>query len=88
MEENEKTPETVTFNTDELMCYGVLDYEGNEMMAAITGYGLEMRFNMRIINSLADAEACADALADVFYQALMKQLIDRNANFLKPPEPV
>lgn len=88
MEENEKTPETVTFNTDELMCYGVLDYEGNEMMAAITGYGLEMRFNMRIINSLADAEACADALADVFYQALMKQLIDRNADFLKPPEPV
>ena len=88
MEENEKTPETVTFNTDEMMCYGVLDYEGNEMMAAITGYGLDIRFNMRIINSLADAEACADALADVFYQALMKQLIDRNADFLKPPEPV
>ena len=50
MEENEKTPEQVTFNTDELMCYGVLDYEGNEMMAAITGYGLDIRFNMRIIN--------------------------------------
>ena len=88
MEENEKTSEQVTFNTDGLMCYGVLDYEGNEMMAAITGYGLDIRFNMRIINSLADAEACADALADVFYQALMKQLIDRNADFLKPPEPV
>lgn len=79
--------ELITFRTDELMCYGVLDYEGNEMMAAITGYDLEVRFNMRIINSLADAESCANALADVFYQALMKQLIARNASFIKPEHP-
>jgi len=79
--------ESVTFRTDELICYGVLDYEGNEMMAAITGYDLEVRFNMRIINSLADAESCANALVDVFYQALMKQLIARNGSIIKPEEP-
>lgn len=86
-EEMKPQAETVTFRTEELMCYGVLGYEGEEMMAAITGYDLNVQFNMRIINSLADAEACADALADVFYQALMKQLIARNADFIKPPEP-
>jgi hypothetical protein len=65
----------VSFRKDERMRYGVLGYDGNEMMAAITGYDLDVSFNMRLINSLADAEACADALADVFYQALIKQLI-------------
>ena len=39
-------------------------------MAFISGYDLEIKFNLRLINSLADAEACADALAQVFYDAL------------------
>ena len=56
-------------------------------MAAITGYDLNVVFNMRLINSLADAEACADALADVFYQTLMEQLISRKADFIQPPKP-
>lgn len=38
---------------------------------------------MRLINSLADAEACADALADVFYQALMEQLISLKPDIAK-----
>lgn len=32
---------------------------------------------MRVINSLADAENCADALANVFYEALMEELIQK-----------
>jgi hypothetical protein len=60
------------------MMYGVLNYDGNELMAAITGYGLDVSFNMRLINSLADAENCANALADVFYRALMEKLLDKN----------
>ncbi|MBF0575522.1 hypothetical protein IR022_06025 [Dysgonomonas sp. GY617] len=85
MEENpNEQEETVSFKTSDLMTYGVLGYDGNEMMCAITGYDLTIAFNMRLINSLADAESCADALADVFYQALMEQLIARNADFIKP----
>ncbi|WP_165020901.1 hypothetical protein [Dysgonomonas sp. ZJ279] len=85
MEENNiEQEETVSFKKSELMTYGVLGYDGNEMMCAITGYDLTIAFNMRLINSLADAESCADALADVFYQALMEQLIARNADFIKP----
>ena len=64
---------TVSFKTSEKMIYGVLNYDGNEMMATITGYDLAISFNMRLINSLADAENCANAMADVFYEALMEE---------------
>jgi hypothetical protein len=83
MEENLENG-TVTFKKDELTTYGVLYYDGNEMMCAITGYDLSIAFNMRLINSIADAESCANALADVFYEALMEQLIEQKADFIKP----
>ncbi|KAB4219461.1 hypothetical protein GAP53_08325 [Bacteroides uniformis] len=78
-------PETITFRTADRMTYGALGYDGNELMAVISGYDLEIKFNMRLINSLSDAEACADALAQVFYEALMEQLINEKKDFVKPP---
>lgn len=83
MEEEEKT---VSFKTSEKMVYGVLNYDGNELMATITGYDLSISFNMRLINSLADAENCADALANVFYETLLEELIQKNPAILKPKE--
>ena len=74
-EKNEDKIERVTFRVEARMTYGVLNYD------------LNVVFNMRLINSLADAEACADALADVFYQTLMEQLISRKADFIQPPKP-
>ncbi len=85
-EQKEQQIERVSFRTEDRMTYGVLNYDGNELMAAITGYDLNVVFNMRLINSLTDAEACADALADVFYQTLMEQLISRKADFIQPPK--
>lgn len=73
--DRERIPETITFRTADRMTYGALGYDGNELMAFISGYDLEIKFNLRLINSLADAEACADALAQVFYDALMEQLV-------------
>ena len=82
--DNAEIEETVSFKKDsEKMMYGVLNYDENELMAAITGYDLNVSFNMRLINSLTDAESCADALADVFYQALMKQLIAHKPDIAK-----
>lgn len=81
----EQVPETVTFRTADRVTYGALGYDGNELMAVISGYDLEIKFNMRLINSLADAEACADALAQVFYDTLIEQLIQAKAGFIKPP---
>lgn len=74
--DREQIPETITFRTADRMTYGALGYDGNELMAFISGYDLEIKFNLRLINSLADAEACADALAQVFYDALMEQLLN------------
>lgn len=84
-QEGEQVPETITFRTADRMTYGALGYDGNELMAVISGYDLEIRFNMRLINSLADAEACADALAQVFYDTLIEQLINEKRDFVKPP---
>ena len=83
---NERGEETITFRVEDLTTYGVLGADGTEFMAAISGYGLDIAFNLKLINSLADAEACADALADVFYQTLMEQLISRKADFIQPPK--
>lgn len=83
MEQEEN--ESITFKKSERMTYGAVNYDGNELMAMISGYDLRIAFNMRVINSLADAEACADALADVFYEALMEQLIAEKSDFLTLP---
>lgn len=89
MDENQikqRLEETVTFKAGDKVIYGVLNYDGNEYMATISGYDLQIAFNLRVINSLADAENCANSIADVFYQALMDQLIDMKADFIKPRE--
>lgn len=84
---NEQGEETITFRVEDLTTYGVLGSDGVEFMAAISGYGLNIAFNMKLINSLADAEAMADGMADVFYEALMERLIAQKRDFAKPPEP-
>ena len=79
-----KLEETVSFQVGDKTIYGVLNYDGNEYMATISGYDLQISFSMGLINSLADAEACANSIADVFYQALMNQLIEMKADFINP----
>lgn len=83
---NDKGEETITFRVKDLTTYGVLGADGVEFLAAISGYGLDIAFNMKLINSLADAEAMADSMADVFYEALMDRLIAQKRDFEKPPE--
>lgn len=84
MEEEEKV---ISFKPSEKMMYGVLNYDGNELMATISGYELAISFNMRLINSLADAENCANSMADVFYEVLMEELIQKNPSLLNRNEP-
>ena len=57
MDEQQKTEDTVVFKADDRMTYGAMNYDGTELMAVISGYDLNIAFNMRTINSLADAEA-------------------------------
>ena len=61
-----------TFNENERKRFGVPNYGRNETMTEITRFDLNVSFNMR---SLADVEACANALAEMFHEALLEQLI-------------
>lgn len=76
---------TVTFNVEERMRYGAMNYDNTELMAVISGYDLNIAFNLNTINSLSDAEAAADALAQVFYETLLEQLIQEKSDIIKPP---
>lgn len=80
--ENEE--ETVSFNIKDKTIYGVQGYDGNELMAIISGYDLHIAFNLRLINSLSDAENCANALSDVFYELLMEELISQKKEMTQP----
>ena len=53
---------TFVFKEEDLMKYGVLSPNGAEFMAIISGFDLNLAFNMRLINSLGDAENCANAI--------------------------
>lgn len=75
----------ITFKESDRMTYGAMDYSGQEMMAVISGYDLNIAFNLRTINSLADAEAAANALAQVFYELLMEELLEQKSYLVKPP---
>ncbi|MFR9546566.1 MAG: hypothetical protein SNJ29_13460 [Rikenellaceae bacterium] len=76
---------TVTFNVEDRMRYGAMNYDNTELMAVISGYDLNIAFNLKTINSLADAEAAADALAQVFYEVLLENLIEKKSEIVKPP---
>ena len=43
--DREQIPETITFRTADRMTYGALGYDGNELMAFISGYDLEIKFS-------------------------------------------
>lgn len=72
--------ETVTFKKGDMTVYLVENYDGSDIMASISGYGLNVNFNLEVINSIEDAEAMANGLADIFYKTLMDQLIKEKPN--------
>lgn len=78
--------ESITFKCEDLTTYAVMNEEDTEYLATISGFGLSIAFNMRLINSIGDAEEMANGIADVFYKALMDQLIEENKDILKPAE--
>lgn len=76
--------EIVSFKKiEDRIVYGVQTPDGTDLMATISGYDLNIAFNMRHIHSLADAEACANGIADVMYQALMSQLLSSGLHLEK-----
>lgn len=72
--------EIVSFKKGDKTVYLVENYDGSDIMASISGYELDVNFNLEVINSIEDAEAMANGLADIFYKTLMDQLIKEKPN--------
>ncbi len=51
----------------------------NQTLAEISGYDLEINFNMQFINSVQDIEAAIEGISELFRQAIVKQMLgDKN----------
>lgn len=87
VEQHELHPDDVElkFNSvSDRVTYAVETPDGSGIMCMISGYDLKTVFNLQLINSLEDAEAMANAIADVFYQNLVEQLLEENKTLPAP----
>ena len=55
--------------------WGVRSSETNEQMVTISGYDLDIDFNMQYLKSIEDVEACLSGLSEVFRKLLMARLL-------------
>ena len=79
--------EFISFNKDaDFQQIGVLNYNTDELMATISGYGLAFNFNMELINSVKDVEAIANGMADCFYEIIMDKLIQKKPEIVPTKE--
>ena len=72
--------EKITFLESEKGSYVVMDENGKNPIAEISGYGLNTKFDMSKINTIEDAEDVCDALSKVFLKALFSQLLEEKNN--------
>lgn len=85
MEDKHPDDVELKFNSvSDRVTYAVETPDGSGIMCMISGYDLKTVFNLQLINSLEDAEAMANAIADVFYQNLVEQLIEENKTLPAP----
>lgn len=57
--------------------HSVIHPETEETMAEITGYGLDVKFNMELINSQEDIDGVASGIADIFKELLINKLLSK-----------
>lgn len=48
----------------------------NENLVEISGYDLQINFNMEYINSIEDVEAAVDGIGNLFRQIIMDKLLE------------
>lgn len=58
----------------------VINPEINQPLVRISGYDLQIDFNLQFIKSVEDIEAACNGLADLARQAIMEQLLESKNN--------
>lgn len=56
--------------------YQVLSERNKKVMVEISGYDLQINFNLEYINSVQDIEAAADGLTQLFREIITEQLLE------------
>ncbi len=56
--------------------YKITNQEINEPLVEITGYDLQINFNMQFLKSIEDIEAAKEGIARLFGEIIMEKLLE------------
>ena len=71
--------EKVTFNEfSDKRSISIMDESGQVPLAEISGYDLDIVFNMREINSIEEAEEACGAMAEALFRMMFQQLLEES----------
>lgn len=58
----------------------IVNPEIQKTLVEISGYDLQINFNLEFLNSIEDIEAAIEGLGNLFRDIIMKQLLDHKQN--------
>ena len=74
---NVKEEPTITFDLlSDKRVISVVSEEAEKTLVEISGYDLEIKFNMEYINSVEDVEQAVAGIGDLFRDLIMESLLD------------
>jgi hypothetical protein len=79
MEQNirlEDEPKVVFRSISDRSVYNIINDEIKQTLVEISGYDLQINFNLEYINSIEDVEAAVGGLGDLFRQIIMDKLLE------------
>ena len=73
-ETSEKQEEEVRFKKDDLLIMNVND--GDDLLGQLSGYGVEVSVNTKVVKNVQQVKAVAKTLAEAFEQSMLNDLIN------------
>lgn len=71
---SDEPKETFRRMTD-LSVFQIVDKSTGKVMGIISGYALQIKFNLEAITETADVEQCAEGMKKLFYNIIMDQIL-------------
>lgn len=65
----------VQFNENDMTVWGVKTSDGSKSIFEIMGYGLNIRFNKDLLNSVEDIELMLDGVKELFRKLAMQEFL-------------
>ena len=71
LNENQK----ITFDVNDLSTFQIIDESNGNILAVISGYNLDINFNLELLNSTSKVEQCVQGIATLSRKILMEKLL-------------